>query len=76
MLHVNLYLYACLLFISSVDVKDHLEFSGTYEVSLGVGDSLFRPGFLSIPLGEIIVSGLPEPKRTGGFNRKYLEKVS
>jgi len=25
-------------------------------------------------LGEIIVSGLPEPKRTGGFNRKYLEK--
>ena len=53
-----------------------MEFSGEYEVSLGVGDSLFRPGFIEVSLGGIVVTGLPEPKRSGTFNRKYLEKVN
>lgn len=65
---------ANLLYTATFEVKEHLEFSGEYEVSLGVGDSLFRPGFIEVSLGGIVVTGLPEPKRSGTFNRKYLEK--
>ena len=58
-----------------VDVKDHMEFSGTYKVTLVVGDPIMHPGSVILPLGEVTITGLPESTVTGSWNRKYLEKV-
>ena len=58
-----------------VDVKDHMEFSGTYKVTLVVGDPIMHPGIVSMQLGEVKITGLPESTVTGSWNRKYLQKV-
>jgi len=63
-----------MLYTASFDVKDHMEFSGTYKVTLVVGDPIMHPGSVILPLGEVTITGLPESTVTGSWNRKYLEK--
>ena len=58
-----------------VDVKDHMEFSGTYKATLVVGDPIMHPGIVTVNLGEVTITGLPESTVTGSWNRKYLQKV-
>ena len=52
-----------------------MEFSGTYKVTLVVGDPIMHPGIVSMQLGEVKITGLPESTVIGSWNRKYLQKV-
>jgi len=51
-----------------------MEFSGTYKVTLVVGDPIMHPGIVSMQLGEVTITGLPESTVIGSWNRKYLQK--
>lgn len=63
-----------MLYTASFDVKDHMEFSGTYKVTLVVGDPIMHPGSVTMSLGEVTITGLPESTIKGSWNRKYLQK--